>query len=360
MDSARKLTLLRDQKGLALVFIALLMVAVCGFIGLAVDMGYMYVAKGQLQNASDAAALAGAAKLDGTAFTAQTSARNAAKAFAEINPVVPGPDTTVAVSVEDITVGNWDPARSSTPSDLRFQADTPPINAVKVQARRTEGSIGGPVELFFSRVIDSRWARMGVSATAIASRTAKAGFYIMIGRNACSSAMPLKLSPGEGNMAWSSLLQPSTNADDVKDQFICSNKVPNQQVCGNSVYTTNGTATTIFQATETDFYDPDYDSVNKGIVAGVVTYWDVIVPVSTVSDPTVQSSPQPVWGYAKIRITRACGNGVGNACNAEDRLFLAPEGVCVGGEDSIVISRIDCISCENSGDLFGTKPNLVL
>lgn len=359
MDSPRRLIQLRDQKGLALVYIALLMVAICGFIGLAVDMGYMYVAKAQLQNASDAAALAGAAKLDGTVFTAQTSARNAAKDFAERNHVVPGPDTKVAISPENITVGNWDSTRSRTPTDLRFQPNTPPINAVKVEAKRTEGSIGGPVDLFFSKVIAPRWSQMGVLATAIASRNPKAGFYIMIGRDTCSSAMPLKLSPGTGNMAWSSLLQPSTNADDVKDRFICINKAPNVQVCGNSVYTTNGTASTIFQATETDFNDLSYDSVNKRIVSGVVVHWDVIVPVSMVADPSVQSSPQPVWGYAKIRITKACGNGVGNACNSEGRLFLAPAGVCPGGEDGIFISDIDCVSCENSSDLYGTKPNLV-
>lgn len=354
MDSPRRLTILGDQKGLALIYIALLMVAICGFIGLAVDMGYMYVAKGQLQNAADAAALAGASGLPD-----QTDARNKAKSFAEINPVVPGPDTKVAVSPGDITLGNWNSARPSAPADLRFQADIPPINAVKVQARRTEGSIGGPVELFFSRVIDPGWSQMGVLATAIASRAPMAGFYIMIGRNTCSSALPLRLSPGIGNMAWSSLLQPSTNADDVRNRFICINSVPNEQVCGNSVYTTNGTASTIFQATETDFYDPNYDFANKSVVSGVVIYWDVIVPVSTVIDPTVQSSPQPVWGYAKIRIIKACGNGVGNACNSEGRLFTAPPGVCPGGEDDIVISSIECISCENSSDLLGSKPNLV-
>lgn len=356
MDSARRLTLLSDQKGLSLVYIALLMVAFCAFLGLAVDMGYMYVAKGQLQNAADSAALAGASGLPD-----QADARIKAKEFAEKNPVVPGPETKVAVSYDDITLGNWDSKRSSTPTDLRFQPDTAPINAVKVEARRTEGSIGGPVDLFFSKVIDGRWSQMGVSAMAIATRPAKAGFYIMIGRNTCSSALPLVLTtdPGVGNMAWSSLLLSSTNADDVKERFICNNNVPNVQVCGNSVYTTNGTSNTIYQATETDFYDPSYDAANKSIVSGVVIYWDIIVPVSTAIDPTVQNSPQPVWGYAKIRVTRACGSGGGNACNAEGRLFTAPPGICGSGENDMVISQIECVSCENSDDLSGTKPGLV-
>ena len=352
MDSTRRLAKLGNHKGMTLVYIALLMVVFCAFLGLAVDMGYMYVAKGQLQNAADAAALAGASRLPD-----QDDAIAKATDFAELNSVVPGPDTMVAVSPEDITLGNWNSTRSSTPVDLRFQPGTPPINAVKVQARRTADSAGGAVDLFFSKVLDERWSQMSVSATAIASRTPMAGFYIMLGRDTCSSAMPLKLSPGASNMAWSSLLQPSTNADDVKDRFICPNNVPNVQVCGNSVYTTNGTATTIFQATETDFYDPNYDAANKTIVAGVVIYWDIIVPISSVSDPSLQPTPQPVWGYAKIRITKACGNGVGNACNAEGRLFTAPPGICL--ENGIFISTIECFSCEDSSELFGSKPNLV-
>lgn len=346
---------------MALVYIALLMVAFCAFLGLAVDIGYMYVAKGQLQNAADSAALAGASRLPD-----QADARDKAKTFAEINPVVPGPDTKVKVSPGDITLGNWDSARSSTPTDLRFQADTPPINAVKVEARRTDGSIGGPINLFFSGVVDPRWAQMGVSATAIAARTPKAGFYIMIGRNTCSSAMPLVLStaPGRGNMAWSSLLQPSTNAADVKDRFICINKVPNVQVCGTSVYTTGGTLNTTFQAAETDFYDPGYDAANKtfGVDSKgnrIVSTWDVIVPVATVNDPSVQNPMQPVWGYAKIRITRACGSGGGNACNAEGRLFKDPANNCGNGENDIVISQIECVSCADSSELFGAKPGLV-
>lgn len=358
MDSPRRLALLINQKGMVFVYIALFMVALCAFLGLAVDVGYLYVAKGQLQNAADSAALAGASGLPD-----QTDARDKAKTFAEINTVVPGTETNVAVSPGDIILGNWNSSRSET---LRFQPYTPPINAVKVQARRTEGSIGGPVDLFFSKIIDTRWSQMGVSAAAVAARTPRAGFYFMIGNNVCNSAsFPVVLSPGANNMAWTSLLQISTNADDVKDDYICpADRLPDEDVCGYNVYTTNGTASTVFQGVETDFYDPNYDAINKTFALDetgnqVVSTWTVIVPVSSVNDPSAQPAPQPVWGYAQIRMIRACGNGVGNACNAEGRLFTAPGSICSGGEDDIVIDQATCVSCENSSELLGVRPNLV-
>ena len=45
------------------VFVALIMVVLIGFIGMAVDVGHFYVVKSELQNAADAGALAGAANV---------------------------------------------------------------------------------------------------------------------------------------------------------------------------------------------------------------------------------------------------------------------------------------------------------
>src|SRR5512133_799442 len=362
MDSTQRLKQIVNQQGFAIVYIALMMVAICAFIGLAVDIGYMYVAKGQLQNASDAAALAGASKLTG-AGTAQTLARTEAVTFAANNTAATqdvriSSDGTNSLSVNnDITVGNWN--RSLNPPYLESRA---PVNAVKVQARRTAQSIDGAVNLFFSSVIG--WTQMPVAAEAIAARTPRAGFYFMIGNNVCNStAFPVVLSPGVNNMAWTSLRQLSTNANDVKDAYICpADKLPDEEVCGYSIYTTNGTASTVFQGVETDFYDPGYDAVNKTFGLdnkgnSVVSTWTIIVPVSIVNDPSIQPAPQPVWGYARIRLIRACGNGVGNSCNAADRLFTAPNGVCGNGEDDIVIDQITCVSCENSSDMAGVRQN---
>jgi Flp pilus assembly protein TadG len=54
------------RRGTVLPLAVLSVVALCGFVGLAVDIGAIAVAKTQLQNAADAAAMAGARSLDGT------------------------------------------------------------------------------------------------------------------------------------------------------------------------------------------------------------------------------------------------------------------------------------------------------
>lgn len=115
---------------------------------------------------------------------------------------------------------------------------------------------------------------------------------------------------------------------------------------------------------EADFYDPDYDAVNKtygvdGKGNRVVSTWTIIVPVAQEGlDPTAQPKPIKSWGYAKIRVTRACGAGGGNPCSG-DRKFFAPTGVCGGSEKDIVIDQITCVDCAHSSDLLGVRPSLV-
>lgn len=56
---------LQRQKGVFLVLVALAMLVIMGFVGLAVDTGRMLVARGELQNAADACALAASLELNG-------------------------------------------------------------------------------------------------------------------------------------------------------------------------------------------------------------------------------------------------------------------------------------------------------
>ena len=78
-----KFSIRGSNRGIAVVYIALMLLVLLAFVGLAIDIGYMYVAKSQLQNAADAAALAGANLLDGTISSAQ--ARQEAQKFAALN-----------------------------------------------------------------------------------------------------------------------------------------------------------------------------------------------------------------------------------------------------------------------------------
>ena len=61
------LTPKRRRRGTILPLVNLSLVAICGFVALAVDIGLIAVAKTQCQNAADDAAMAGCRSLDGTA-----------------------------------------------------------------------------------------------------------------------------------------------------------------------------------------------------------------------------------------------------------------------------------------------------
>lgn len=158
-----------DNRGIAVVYIALILVALLAITGLAIDIGYMYFAKTQLQNTADAAALAGASLLDGTKSTLQMAAREEAKKFAARNKAA-GEYVNINLntgndSSGDIIVGYWNGTDVVTPGTYQ------PINAVKVRARRT-GEAGTGIEpttkvsLFFGKIIN--WGEMGVKAEAVA------------------------------------------------------------------------------------------------------------------------------------------------------------------------------------------------
>lgn len=72
------------QRGAVVIVMSLFLVVVIGVLALVVDLGHLYVSKTALQNAADAAALAGAGELDGSA-AGVTRAINKAVAVARQN-----------------------------------------------------------------------------------------------------------------------------------------------------------------------------------------------------------------------------------------------------------------------------------
>ena len=74
--------LLKNESGQAMVLFALVFIVLCGFAAFAIDIGRVSIEKGRLQNAADAAALAGVHDLPSTA-----TAESTAISYAEKNGV---------------------------------------------------------------------------------------------------------------------------------------------------------------------------------------------------------------------------------------------------------------------------------
>jgi len=158
------------NKGQVLVLVALSLVVFMGFAALVIDVAYFYHTRHQLQGAADAAALAGAANLDGSNLTTQLLARQEAFKYAGLNTasgssvvLSPVAQNNNALSHDnDITVVNWDDTLSP-----RYDTGRTPINAVQVRTRRTSDSPGLGVVRFFGKIFRSDTQDVWAEATAI-------------------------------------------------------------------------------------------------------------------------------------------------------------------------------------------------
>ena len=163
----------RSYKGIALIWVALLGIVFVGFVGLAIDTSYCLWAAHRLQIAADAAALAGAQRV----VVDVDAAHDAAIRIA-------GENTAGGESV--ILAPNWDNDPAGDVVIGRFNSDdgtfTPGLaspNAVKVNARRTDDSPGGPLALVFGPVFGIRTINVSRSAIAIAGGGLGAGLIVL-------------------------------------------------------------------------------------------------------------------------------------------------------------------------------------
>jgi hypothetical protein len=381
-----------NQRGIAVVYIALMLVVLFMFVGLAIDIGYMYVAKTQLQNAADAAALAGASQFSEltSSNTIQLDARNEAINFALKNYATKIPVTVLSSSTtssannefsesNDITVGNWD--------GTTYHRGLIPINAIEVRARRTDDSSDSPirqVSLFFGRVFG--WDKMSASAVAIAGRGNRAALPITMCIKICGptdgatvnfdppklfywSPYPSELNPdGSQGIAWTSFSDTSQSSNKpLINSTFCGNKV---DVCGKAIYSTNSTDNSLARQFRCAFKNPDYDSLNKtcsdninsicGPAAGRnVSSWTATVPIFDEAGcpPGAQPLPYNVVKYAKVRIIEVYADGGGGNSDCACQAYDAPN-IPGSNPNAIIIDQVSCVACNDTSRL-GNVPKLL-
>jgi Flp pilus assembly protein TadG len=156
----------RRSRGIALVYVAIIMVVLVGVIGLASDTAYVYLVAHQLQNAADAAALAGA-----NIVSFDTTQANAdAVTAAGLNRA--GGASVQLDSAVDVLVGSYNRSTST------FTVNGSPANAVQVTARRTAGSPAGALPLIFGPMVNVRTSNVSRTATAM-TRPLSAGLIVL-------------------------------------------------------------------------------------------------------------------------------------------------------------------------------------
>jgi hypothetical protein len=153
----------QDERGAVLVHAAILLLALTAFSALVIDLGVMFVSRGQAQNAADAGALAAATSL----------------AFGAIGDLAVAQGSAIATAQQNLV---WGESPGVTANDVAFSPALPcPPGAsgvgtcVRVNVFRTsyEGGGGTPLPTFFANIVGV--GEQGTRATATAQMVASAG-----------------------------------------------------------------------------------------------------------------------------------------------------------------------------------------
>lgn len=163
------------RRGAIAVLAAFFMIVLLGMAAFAIDLGNLYVARGEAQRAADAAAMAAAWELvsavdPGTSSSTDTiraNARESAQNMAAANPIRgAAPNVSLNAgnaSSGDIVLGRLNDLTDPT-EELSFPS-TGNYNAVQVRVQRTAQQ-NGAIAFFFARVLGQQSAEITATATA--------------------------------------------------------------------------------------------------------------------------------------------------------------------------------------------------
>jgi len=154
------LSILKNQDGVTAVLVAIVAAMLLGFTALAIDVGYMYSTRNELQNVADAAALAGAGELGRVYLslgpgdlsgveitTAHKGEINiAAQTVAFENK---GAGKAIDIDERDIIISKWNWGLGP---DQALTENLVEPDAVRVTARRDSSTASGTVATFFGKI----------------------------------------------------------------------------------------------------------------------------------------------------------------------------------------------------------------
>src|SRR5215510_4712660 len=154
---SNSMTRLTNSRGAAAVMVSIMMVVLLAMGAAAIDIGHALVARNELQNVSDAAALAGDRALaiiyQGMTPAAQqtysVTAGNRATIVAAAQSIAVqnlGAGVPITINAADIAVGHWNFTTRV------FTASNATPTAVRVIARR-DSAANGPISTFLATVV---------------------------------------------------------------------------------------------------------------------------------------------------------------------------------------------------------------
>jgi Flp pilus assembly protein TadG len=297
----------RSEEGAVVVFVALAMVVLLGMAALAIDVGYLHVVRGELQNAADSGALAGAQVLyvnNGQLVNAGANA--VAQNYVTLNFSEQG-----AVTVQSIQRGHWSftaqtftPNNSLLPVDLwnqttaQLDANVNFINAVRVRTTRTtvNGQLPTP---FFAGILGITGSPVSASAVAyigFAGNATPHEFDQPIGicrqslldaNGAYTCSVGRMISSGASvaeTGGWTNFSQPCSTANPGSiSPYVCATGNNAIVTLGAGMGTTNGQVQNVYDDLRTCWMNRGLDTVLRDGTPGQDGWpdrqWSITLPV---------------------------------------------------------------------------------
>lgn len=228
-----------DQRGAVAVMMAVAMMVFIGFLGIVLDLGNLFIRKTELQNAADAAALAGAKRLDGTA-PGITNAVNDAKAMAALNA---SDFDQTSVTILDANI-EFAPDPDGPWSDIAA-SQTQPFNKRYIKVDTTNIA-QGTRPTWFMKAVSAAQGNTTATALAVAgapicenlpmfvcapdpSLGAAGNWGFVAGRaHRLADAPPGSTAPGPGNVGYMDPVPPGApsliNGADQMREIMCRGK----------------------------------------------------------------------------------------------------------------------------------------
>jgi Flp pilus assembly protein TadG len=307
---------LNNPRGVTAVTVAIFLTVLLAMGAAAIDIGHALVARNELQNVSDAAALAGTRALgiiyEGMTIPEQQSyvltsgdqatIVAAVQATANANSAA---GVAITINPSDIQIGTW---------NLATRTHTPTINqpkAVRVLARR-DASSNGAISTFLANVMGMSSVSVGAVATADMTAVGQTApgqldvpfaiseFYFT--QFGCGDA--IQFYPNNGTpqacAAWHTFDQSPSNANTLRniiDGMAAGTYQSPATTPGDTLNFINGNVASAFPNL-INLYNLKKDANGN---------WDVFVPVYQSPECTPPNGPIPIIGYAEARITNVQG-----------------------------------------------------
>jgi Flp pilus assembly protein TadG len=291
---------IQNERGSVLIFATLAIVLLLIMVGMGLDTGQLSYVRSQGQAAVDAAALAAVSGLP----QSQAEVEKRAAAFNSTNDYVESPTNKIGSS--NISYIQYDFTKNQI---TNYSATFDTANGVRVALEQATGS-GITTPVFLTPLLNvlgfSTSGSKDIAVSSVAVTTAKPSIPIALWEEVCqgsSTVSGVKIRqqpPGSENSCWTTYLDKSSGANDIRELFQvsaeCSGAPTGPIDIGVHIYENKGQAATIYDDAHQLFMQ---DHPGR--------CW--MIPVITGTGNCNAKNPTPIRDWAKICPTEVSKNG---------------------------------------------------